>query len=459
MFSTPLKCSKVAHKWFRRTQKQEFALRLQKVLDDPVAFCSTLLDLRPYPYQEQFLRDRSQFIALRWSRQSGKTLIVAAYLLWYAIAHPNSSIAIVSPSFRQSKQVIRKVAPLAHRLAKVGLVVMVEKAKIECWRGSRIEAFPNSPETIRGPTLNVVYWDEVNHTVDDEDLYTAILFTLGTTNGQFIGSSTPGSSSSIFYRMCFSDEFKAFSRHHVGWRNALEPDGPLKQSILESIREQLRHDPWRWTREMEAEFSEDEGRWLSLELILSCQAGDEDHLEYVSLRNSARGSFYVGLDLAKYQDYAVLTVIEKRDRLRIVCCHRFPHGTEYGAIIGQVKDLLNRWERVCQVWIDQTGLGEYVWEDMSKTIPVLTGVKFTQEQKQSLAQALRQAFIEKELLFPYDPDLIEELHCEQYSLTKSGSYVFSHPQSSHDDRFWSLALAVTAAKSQVSGIPVSRAIL
>ena len=439
-------------------QKQEYVIRLQRVLTDPVVFCTSLLGLKPYSYQEHFLRDESQFIALRWARQSGKTFIVAAYLLWYAVAHPNSWIGVISPSFRQSKQVIQKVAPFAQRLVKCGLVVKVHRTKIECWRGSRIEAFPNSPETIRGPSLSIIYHDEVSYTANDEDLYTAVLFTLGTTNGRFIGSSTPGSSSSIFHRMCFADEFKAFSRHHVTWKQALEPIGPLKQNILESIREQLKHDPCRWTREMEAEFSEDEGRWLSLELILGCQAGDGDNLEYLSLKDTSKGVFFVGLDLAKYQDYAVLTVVEKRDRLRVVCCHRFPHGTEYGAIIGQVKDLLTRWERVCQVWIDQTGLGEYVWEDMSKTIPVLIGVKFTQEQKQSLAQALRQAFVEKDLLFPYDPDLIEELHCEQYSLSKSGSYVFSHPQGSHDDRFWSLALAVAAAKSQASGIPVSRAI-
>ena len=51
-------------------------------------------------------------------------------------------------------------------------------------------------------------------------------------------------------------------------------------------------------------------------------------------KDPAKGSFYVSLDLVKYQDYAVLTVVEKRDKFRVVCCYRFPHGTEYGAIIG-----------------------------------------------------------------------------------------------------------------------------
>lgn len=52
------------------------------------------------------------------------------------------------------------------------------------------------------------------------------------------------------------------------------------------------------------------------------------------------------------------------------------------------------------------------------------------------------AFVEKTIEFPYDANLIEELHLEQFSLTKTGNYVFSHVPGSHDDRFWSLALAV-----------------
>jgi phage FluMu gp28-like protein len=95
--------------------------------------------------------------------------------------------------------------------------------------------------------------------------------------------------------------------------------------------------------------------------------------------------------------------------------------------------------------MDRTGLGEYVYEDMAKALPILNGVKFTVESKQAVAQSLRKAFVDSKILFPYDPDLIEELHSEHFQLNKTGNYLFTHPEESHDDRFWSLALAVAAA--------------
>ena len=105
----------------------------------------------------------------------------------------------------------------------------------------------------------------------DEELYDAILFTLGTTNGFFIANSTPWSRDHIFYRICKDKEFEDFSRdHHVTWEQALEPNGPLIRGILEKIRKQLANDPWRWRREMEAEWSEDDDCWLPTSLITEC---------------------------------------------------------------------------------------------------------------------------------------------------------------------------------------------
>ncbi|MBS7653442.1 hypothetical protein KEJ13_10005, partial [Candidatus Bathyarchaeota archaeon] len=56
------------------------------------------------------------------------------------------------------------------------------------------------------------------------------------------------------------------------------------------------------------------------------------------------------------------------------------------------------------------------------------------------------------LHIPYDPDLYHELNAERYELAKTGRIQFSHPEGSHDDRFWALALAVYAAGRQAGPI-------
>src|SRR5713101_7290811 len=143
---------------------------------DPVDFCKSLLGFQPTPYQERFLKDPSQFIALRWSRQSGKSYIVAARMTWQAITNNGIHIAIVAPSYRQSRFVLRKVAEMAGLVPRE-LIKIIEKTRLVFGNGSTIEAYPNSPLTIRGPTLHLVYCDEMNYIRDDTELYDAILFT------------------------------------------------------------------------------------------------------------------------------------------------------------------------------------------------------------------------------------------------------------------------------------------
>ena len=55
---------------------------------------------------------------------------------------------------------------------------------------------------------------------------------------------------------------------------------------MEKLERQMREDPWRWQREMLAEFSEDEEAYFSYSLIDSAV---DDHLEYArDLNNPER---------------------------------------------------------------------------------------------------------------------------------------------------------------------------
>ncbi|MGA2789837.1 MAG: terminase family protein [Candidatus Bathyarchaeia archaeon] len=252
--------------------------RLQRIAaKGPVAFCKEALGFEPTKYQVEFLEDKAQFIAQLWSRQSGKDYAACSKLFWYAVANDGVQLAVVGPSFRQSKLVIRKInsfiqqslpKDVPYREILVGRKPL--KTKVSLVNGSIIEAYPCNPDTIRGPTLNGILATEFNFVRDDVDLYDAILFTLGTTNGFFIANSTPWSRNHIFYKICNDPEFDDYSRHHVNWEQALEPNGPLKKGILAKIKKQFASDPWRWRREMEAEWSEDDDCWLPTSLITGC---------------------------------------------------------------------------------------------------------------------------------------------------------------------------------------------
>jgi len=297
----------------------------------------------------------------------------------------------------------------------------------------------------------VVYADEFNFIANDEELYDAILFTLGTTNGKFICTSTPWSTDSIFYRIFYDEAYSDFARSHITYEQ--EPNGPLKREILEKIKRQLEGNPWRWRREMLAEWAEDESVWLSQALITSCI----DHeLEYCRFEDYAKGELYAGLDLGKYRDFSVLSVVEVEDSsIKLIHLHQFPLKTPYASVIGYVKTLCDRWNRINKVLVDMSGVGDYIVEDMVNAgISRTEGVKFTVETKQKMAQWLKQCMVEERLKIPYDSDLIAELNIERFELTKDGKIKFSHPEGTHDDRFWSLALSVYAAREPPRKEPV-----
>jgi hypothetical protein len=253
--------------------------RLREIADKGIiAFCEEALGFKPTEYQKQFLLETAQFQAQCWSRQSGKDHTASSKLLWYAVEHDGAQYGVVGPSFRQSKLVIRKInnfiqnkLPKDIPAAEILVGRKTLRTMVPIVNGAVIEAYPCNPDTIRGPTLDGILATEFNFVKDDEEMYDAILFTLGTTNGFFIANSTPWSRDHIFYRIMNDKDYDDYKRFHVTWKEALEPNGPLKKDILEKIKKQLAADPWRFRREMEAEWSEDESCWLSTALIGQCQ--------------------------------------------------------------------------------------------------------------------------------------------------------------------------------------------
>jgi len=431
---------------------EEKALSLSS---DPVQFFRQVVGFEPTLYQKDFIKlfVENQFTAGRWCRQSGKSWIMAALLLWYALTRPDSYIALVGPSWRQTKLNIRRISYFLRRLPAT-MYLKPQKTRLAFPNGSVIEAFPNNPDTIRGPTLHAIWWDETNFTPSDGDLYDAILFTLGTTDGKLACTSTPWNMDSLFWKMCNHKDYSDFARLHVSWQQALEPDGPLKKGILEKIRKQFGEDPSRWRREMEAEWAEDEDVWLPQSLIVSCvgtvKSCGED-LQSFDAEKSYDGEFFGGVDFAQTRDYCVFSVVQRlNDRLFLRHLKIFQQPTKYAHVLGYVKTLQDRWGGFAKIRVDFTREGPSIISDMENaTIRNAEGVNFSIPRKSEMANLLRQRMTDQRFYFPlitwekpYRGDICSELNVERYELRKDGTIALSHPRGTHDDVFWSIALAV-----------------
>ncbi len=428
--------------------------KVEEVKSDPVAFFRQILGFEPFSYQKELIRmfEQNQFIAARWCRQSGKSFTVSALLLNYALNNSDSYIALVGPSWRQTKLNIRRISFFLRKVQE--RVLHAQKTRITFDNGSVIEAFPNNPETIRGPTLNLVWLDEANFVPNDEELYDAILFTLGTTNGKLICTSTPWNTDSIFWKMCNHESYSDFARHHVCVDEAKEPHGPLKANIIEKIKKQFGDDPSRWRREMEAEWAEDEDVWLPQSLIVSCigtvrNCGED--LQQWNPEMGYQGELFAGLDLAQVKDYCALSVFERRnDVLFLRHLKIFQQPTKYANVLGYVKTLQDRWGGFAKIRVDFTKEGPAIIADMEEAgIENVEGVHFSIPRKSEMAGLLKQRMMDQRLFYPlltwekpYRNDICSELNLERFELRKDGQVTLSHPNGTHDDVFWACALGV-----------------
>jgi hypothetical protein len=430
--------------------------KFDEIKGDTARFLIDVCKLKPYPYQLELaeLYKRFQFLAVRWSRQIGKSTLIGALLLQDAYENPDISIGFIGPSWRQTKLNVRRVANFCHNLPQKDL--HLQKTRITLPNDSVLEAFPNNPDTVRGNTFHRIWWDETNFTSNDEDLYEAILFTLAATNGKLIASSTPFNTDSLFWKMCFHRDYSDFGRSHVQYTRALEPDGPLKRAIVEKIKRQFGEDPARWRREMEAEYAEDEDVWLAQSLIVSCVGTVKNCGEDLQPWNAEKGyegDLFAGLDLAQVRDYCVFTVIERlNDRLFLRHLKIFSQPTKYAHVLGYVKTLQDRWGGFAKIRVDFTKEGPSIISDMETAgIKNAEGVNFNVARKSEMVNLLKQRMADERFFYPlltwekpYRSDVCTELNVEKYELRKDGTIMLSHPTGTHDDVFWSIALAVYA---------------
>jgi predicted phage terminase large subunit-like protein len=167
--------------------------------DDPVTFARQL-NIEPDPWQRDLLVSKDEHVILNCSRQSGKSTTVAILALHHALLNPGALILILSPSQRQSGELLRKVVGSYRELGRRGDRHSDSATTLELKNGSRIVALPGSDSTIRGysdPALVLI--DEA--ALVSEELYHSVRPMLAVSRGRLILLSTPHGKHGIFWHV------------------------------------------------------------------------------------------------------------------------------------------------------------------------------------------------------------------------------------------------------------------
>lgn len=419
---------------------------------DPVTFAKEWLGFKPTPYQAKLLEDKSKRIVVVFPRQSGKTTTLSVRMIHYALKNPHTLSLIVSPGLRQSMIVMDRIQDQISRISEERRkkhFKLLQRTVITCRNGSRIVALPCSPATLRGYSANEVLIDESAFIKDDETIFYNVLFPmLQTTNGTLIASSTPWGKDSVFYN--FTQD-PGFSPHRITIDKVIEA-GLATREFIEEMRRRTPSE--RFRREYLAEFVEDELAYFTQNLITLCIDSDLEPItdDWTKKVDAPVGRYFLGVDLGKKQDYSVIAVIrwnEKEEYAELVSLIRFPLETPYASVIGYVKVICDKLNSVSTVMVDQTGVGEYIVEEMENADirGTVEGVMLSLPRKQEILGYMKNLMEQEALSLYYDAELIAEINVERFELTKAGQIQFSHPEGTHDDRLWALALGVYATRT------------
>ena len=149
-------------------------------------------------FQEQILKayKDNPLNILMASRQTGKTVTSAIFMLWFLLFHPEKTALCVADNFTTTKELIDKF-----RIALEGLpfymkpgIDTINQSNIKFDSNSRLVGRTTTKKSGIGLTVNLLYIDEFAHINDAnlDDFYRAIFPTVtADPNGRIIITSTP----------------------------------------------------------------------------------------------------------------------------------------------------------------------------------------------------------------------------------------------------------------------------
>jgi hypothetical protein len=136
-----------------------------------------LVNFDLYPYQEQMFNhfNDNRFSIVLACRQSGKSISSVVYLLWYAIFHPEKTIAVLANKGATAREMLQRVTLALEHLPfflQPGCRAL-NKGSIEFSNNSRIVAAATSGSSIRGMSVNLLFLDEFAFVERASEFYTS----------------------------------------------------------------------------------------------------------------------------------------------------------------------------------------------------------------------------------------------------------------------------------------------
>jgi hypothetical protein len=367
---------------------------------------------------------RHRFVVAILGRRWGKTFLGVNEMAELALKQPGSQQMWVAPS--------HDLATIAreefHRLFQPVIVDWrAAERRATVVGGSRIYwRSADNPDSLIGRGFDRVIVDEAAR-VSDEAYKRAILPTLTDRGGSLLAITTPKGRRGWVYEM-YQRALDGQKGYGYVKGPSTENPNPEIARYVEEMRLTMPHEIF--AQEFLADPQDEAGAYFRG--VDRCIRGE--------LREEARPgvTYHLGCDVAKYEDYTVLTAINV-ETMELEGFERF-HRLDWGMQMLRMADFSKRWGEHEMV-VDSTGVGDAVFDGLAERGVCVEPYLFTNQSKTRLLLQLATAIEQETIHYPDIPELVEELKRFQYEILPSGAVRLGAPSGAHDDCVISLALA------------------
>lgn len=310
----------------------EQIFELKRCAQDPVYFISTYvkvqhpvdglipLELRDYQIEMVEAYKDNRFNVVLSARQTGKSAVAAAFLLWYSIFNFDKTVLIASNKNSNAMEMVHRL-----RIAYENLPMWLKpgvtddgwnKHSVGFDNGTRIISEATSENSGRGLSISLLYLDEfafVKQSIQEE-FWTSISPTLST-GGACIMTSTPNGDMDIFSQIWRGAQVSANGFYYlfVPWDAPPGRDKRFKEHEIGRIGER------RWKQEYECQFLSSDALLIESIVLHNITTTVKQkpiikQVKEVSFWKEIKeeGTYLVGVDPAtgSGNDYSVITIFE-----------------------------------------------------------------------------------------------------------------------------------------------------
>ena len=209
-----------------------------------------------YDFQSDMVEKfhENRFNIAKLPRQSGKSTVVTAYLLWYTLFNDNVNVAILANKAATAREMLQRLQLSYENLPnwmQQG-VVNWNRGSLELENGSKIMAASTSASAVRGMSFNIIFLDEFafipTHIADE--FFSSVYPTISSGKStKVIIISTP-KGMNMFYKLWHDAEKgkNEYTTTEVHWSQVPGRDAEWKEQTIKNTSEE------QFNQEFECEF-------------------------------------------------------------------------------------------------------------------------------------------------------------------------------------------------------------